>query len=63
MTAIQFYFAAQSRPTTLQQLGAETPSLLTRPLTAEENERISEGHPRVRAYRLRLVSQGLARGR
>jgi hypothetical protein len=43
MTAIQFYFAAQSRPTTLQQLGSETPSLLTRPLTVEENQRISEG--------------------
>jgi hypothetical protein len=43
ITAIQFYFASQSRPTTLQQLGSETPSLLTRPLTVEENERISEG--------------------
>jgi hypothetical protein len=43
MTAIQFYFASQSRPTTLQQLGAETPSLLTRPLTTEENERIRQG--------------------
>ncbi len=42
-TAIQFYFASQSRPTTLQQLGAESPSLLTRPLTQEENDRISEG--------------------
>jgi hypothetical protein len=42
-TAIQFYFAAQSRPTTLQALGAETPSLLTRPLTTEENERILAG--------------------
>ncbi len=42
-TAIQFYFAAQSRPTTLQQLGAETPSLLTRALTEEENERILQG--------------------
>jgi hypothetical protein len=42
-TAIQFYFAAQSRPTTLQQLGAESPSLLTRPLTEEENELIREG--------------------
>ncbi|HTV24718.1 MAG TPA: di-heme oxidoredictase family protein [Polyangiaceae bacterium] len=42
-TAIQFYFASQSRPTTLQQLGAESPSLLTRPLTAEENDRILEG--------------------
>lgn len=43
ITAIQFYFAAQSRPTTLQQLGRETPSRLTRPLTAEENEMISQG--------------------
>jgi hypothetical protein len=42
-TAIQFYFAAQSRPTTLQQLGEESPSLLTRPLTPEESERIAEG--------------------
>jgi hypothetical protein len=42
-TAIQFYFAAQSRPTTLRELGAETPSLLTRPLTTEENDRILEG--------------------
>lgn len=42
-TAIQFYFAAQSRPTTLQQLGAETPSLLTRALTEEEDERILQG--------------------
>jgi CxxC motif-containing protein (DUF1111 family) len=43
ITAIQFYFAAQSRPTTLQQLGRETPSRLTRPLTTEENEMISQG--------------------
>lgn len=42
-TAIQFYFASQSRPTTLQQLGEESPSLLTRPLTQEENDRIVEG--------------------
>jgi hypothetical protein len=42
-TAIQFYFAAQSRPTTLQQLGQETPSLLTRPLTEEEDDAILEG--------------------
>jgi Di-haem oxidoreductase, putative peroxidase len=43
VTAIQFYFAAQSRPTTLQQLASETPSLLTRPLTAEENSLINRG--------------------
>ena len=43
MTAIQFYFASQSHPTTLQQLGAETPSLLTRALTEEENDSILQG--------------------
>lgn len=43
MTAIQFYFAAQSRPTTLRELGAESPTLLTRPLTDEEEALISDG--------------------
>jgi hypothetical protein len=43
VTAIQFYFAAQSRPTTLKQLQAETPSLLTRPLSSEESALITTG--------------------
>ncbi len=43
VTAIQFYFAAQSRPTTLQQLANERPSLHTRPLTMDENAMINRG--------------------
>jgi hypothetical protein len=43
VTAIQFYFAGQSRPTTLQQLASETPSLLTRRLTEQENTLINTG--------------------
>jgi hypothetical protein len=43
MTAIQFYFAAQSHPTTLLQLARERPSLLTRAVTDGERALISEG--------------------
>jgi Di-haem oxidoreductase, putative peroxidase len=43
ITAIQFYFAAQSRPTTLQALQAENAALLTRPLTADETALIAHG--------------------
>jgi hypothetical protein len=43
ITALQFYFAAQSRPTTLVALGEEMPSLLARPLTSSETALIARG--------------------